>query len=81
VEYQKVEEAMANGVQSPCVRNCCLNDSDICVGCFRSLVEITRWSLINDDAKMQILAQVAIRKAQQYAPHNDLGDSNKVAGT
>lgn len=72
---------MANGVQSPCVRNCCLNDSDICMGCFRSLEEIIHWSLVNDDAKMQILVQVAMRKARQHAPLDDRGDSDKVAGT
>ncbi len=25
--------------QSPCVRNCCLDDDLICLGCFRSLEE------------------------------------------
>ncbi|MEO1926243.1 MAG: DUF1289 domain-containing protein, partial [Gammaproteobacteria bacterium] len=23
-------------IQSPCVRNCCLNEDDICLGCRRS---------------------------------------------
>lgn len=56
---------MAGIVESPCVRNCCLNDADICVGCFRSLAEITRWSVASDEAKMQILTQVAERRSQQ----------------
>ncbi|WP_156302871.1 DUF1289 domain-containing protein, partial [Methylogaea oryzae] len=25
----------------PCVRNCCLDSTDICLGCFRALAEIT----------------------------------------
>lgn len=50
-------------VQSPCVRNCCLNEADICVGCFRSLQEISRWSLVDNPTKMAILAQAAERRA------------------
>jgi predicted Fe-S protein YdhL (DUF1289 family) len=30
-------------IQSPCVRNCCLNEDDICLGCRRSLSEIIAW--------------------------------------
>lgn len=49
-------------VESPCVRNCCLDDSDICVGCYRSLVEITRWSLVDDDVKALILVAAEERR-------------------
>ncbi|MGB0915594.1 MAG: DUF1289 domain-containing protein, partial [Crocinitomicaceae bacterium] len=24
-------------IKSPCIRNCCLNQKDICVGCFRHI--------------------------------------------
>jgi predicted Fe-S protein YdhL (DUF1289 family) len=41
-----------------------LNEADVCVGCFRSLEEITRWSIVDNEAKMQILTQVAIRRSQ-----------------
>ena len=49
-------------VESPCVRNCCLDDKDICVGCYRSLVEITRWSLADDDVKTRILVAAEERR-------------------
>ena len=52
-------------VDSPCVRNCCLNDEDICIGCFRSLQEITRWGTLNSQDKQRVLALVAQRK-QDY---------------
>lgn len=55
---------MVGIVQSPCVRNCCLNEADICLGCFRSLEEITRWSLVDDETKTQILLSVAERRSQ-----------------
>lgn len=31
-----------NGL-SPCVRNCCLDENDICLGCYRSLSETLNW--------------------------------------
>ncbi len=60
-----MEKRVASVVESPCVRNCCLNDADICVGCFRSLEEITRWSLEGDEAKMQTLQRAAERRLLQ----------------
>lgn len=60
-----MERTVATTVQSPCVRNCCLNEVDICVGCFRSLEEITRWSIVDNEAKIHILTQAAARKLQQ----------------
>lgn len=42
-------------VQSPCVRNCCLNEQDICVGCFRHIDEITGWNQASLEQKKKIL--------------------------
>ena len=49
------------GVPSPCVRNCCLDDNDICLGCYRSLSEILRWSEAKEDDKREILVKCRIR--------------------
>jgi putative protein-disulfide isomerase len=49
-------------VESPCVRNCCLNNEDICLGCFRSLDEITEWSQTSELEKQAILDRTAVRK-------------------
>jgi len=27
----------------PCVRRCCLDDTEVCLGCYRSLAEILSW--------------------------------------
>lgn len=67
---------MAGIVESPCVRNCCLNEADICLGCFRSLAEITRWSVVGDEVKRQILTQAAERRLQQR--HKPGGGANDV---
>ncbi|WP_415896212.1 DUF1289 domain-containing protein [Neptuniibacter sp. PT34_22] len=51
-------------IESPCVRNCCLNDQDICVGCYRSLDEILRWSKVSEEERSKILKNTDRRKAQ-----------------
>ncbi|MBU2871208.1 DUF1289 domain-containing protein [Colwellia sp. E2M01] len=40
---------------SPCVRNCCLDASDICVGCYRHLDEITGWQSYSSLEKEKII--------------------------
>lgn len=65
-------------VESPCIRNCCLNEADICVGCFRSLEEITRWSLVGNEAKMQILTQAAERRLLQRNKPIDGGNGTTL---
>ncbi len=73
-----MEKPVVTIVQSPCVRNCCLNEADICLGCFRSLEEITRWSIVDNEAKTQILAQAAVRRSQpQRDPLAGSGDTDK----
>lgn len=42
-------------VESPCVRNCCLDDDDVCLGCGRALSEIVRWNEAGDDERRTIL--------------------------
>ncbi len=49
-------------IQSPCVRNCCLNEEDICLGCFRSLDEIIQWGSALEQQKRQILDRARQRK-------------------
>ena len=49
-------------VESPCIRNCCLDNDDICLGCFRSLTEITQWTLVDDQTRQVFLKNVAARK-------------------
>jgi len=41
---------------SPCVRNCCLDDDNVCMGCGRLLQEIVRWGTASDADKTAILA-------------------------
>jgi predicted Fe-S protein YdhL (DUF1289 family) len=49
-------------IASPCIRNCCLDQDDICLGCSRSLNEILQWGNASAALRLQILEQVAERK-------------------
>jgi hypothetical protein len=48
---------------SPCVRNCCLDEGDVCMGCGRSLEEIIAWSTASDGEKSATLARSRERLA------------------
>jgi len=39
---------------SPCVSNCCLDEDDICLGCFRHIDEIVAWRSYTSEEKQQI---------------------------
>ena len=43
-------------IESPCIRNCCLDEQDICLGCGRTIEEIIRWGDASDEEKEKILA-------------------------
>ncbi|MFV2004202.1 MAG: DUF1289 domain-containing protein [Gammaproteobacteria bacterium] len=42
-------------ISSPCVRNCCLDKKDVCIGCGRTVGEIIRWGDVDDEEKQRIL--------------------------
>ena len=44
-------------VASPCVHVCALDDDDICIGCQRTVAEITRWGLMDSVERREVLVQ------------------------
>jgi hypothetical protein len=52
-------------VPSPCIRNCCLDDAGICLGCFRSVEEIVAWGTADEVHRRRILSRAAQRKQQK----------------
>ncbi|WP_420839463.1 DUF1289 domain-containing protein [Dechloromonas hankyongensis] len=63
-------------VSSPCINVCKMDaTSGLCVGCFRTLDEITAWSRCDDTARNEILAAVAQRR-QGNAPQAGKAVSN-----
>jgi uncharacterized protein len=53
--------------QSPCVRNCCLDDDLVCLGCFRTIEEIKDWSIV-DDQQRRLILQNALRRKEASIP-------------
>jgi predicted Fe-S protein YdhL (DUF1289 family) len=52
-------------VESPCVRNCCLDDQDMCLGCFRMLDEILIWSTASSKQQLDIVLACGTRRQQK----------------
>lgn len=50
-------------VASPCIRNCTLDDRDICLGCGRTLAEIGAWGRASDPRRRTILRDAQARRA------------------
>lgn len=50
------------GVASPCVLACQLNDENMCTGCFRMIAEIVGWSQFTEEVKESVLHACCTRK-------------------
>ena len=48
--------------QSPCISICCLDEQEICQGCFRSATEIADWLMVGAEQKRAILARAEARR-------------------
>ena len=43
-------------VDAPCVRNCCLDEDDICMGCGRTFKEIQQWHGMSAEQRGALLS-------------------------
>ncbi|WP_448215782.1 DUF1289 domain-containing protein [Endozoicomonas sp. 2B-B] len=60
---------MMSKVESPCIRQCALNEDQVCTGCFRSRAEIAQWSRANQDEQKEIVFNAQKRsEAQNHHP-------------
>ena len=53
----------ARRVMSPC-KSICIMDakSDMCIGCKRTIAEIARWPMMDDDERRQVVDSLKSRK-------------------
>ena len=49
-------------IKSPCVNICCLDEQDVCLGCYRTCDEITGWGAMNNDERKSVMEKVAERE-------------------
>ncbi|WP_166260277.1 DUF1289 domain-containing protein [Marinobacter salicampi] len=55
---------VADKVRSPCVSVCALDENDVCIGCQRTGDEITAWSGLTNEERLEVLKKVAERERQ-----------------
>ena len=49
-------------IQSPCVKLCVVHpEARLCVGCYRSIEEITAWSRLSPEARAAVMAELPLR--------------------
>lgn len=53
---------------SPCVGYCSVNSVDLCVGCYRTLPEISQWSTFSGQKKVAVNALAKARKQSHEKP-------------
>lgn len=53
------------GPPSPCVRDCCLDEADVCLGCGRHIDEILRWRQSTPTERERILLDAARRQEER----------------
>ena len=49
---------------SPCISVCLLSNEDVCLGCYRSAVEITDWFMASRKEKQDILCRARERRLE-----------------
>jgi len=51
---------------SPCIRHCKLNNSGVCLGCGRTVQEITKWRNMTEEEKQQ-----TVRRCEERIRENN----------
>ncbi len=54
-------------VKSPCIAVCALDEEDICMGCFRSLREISDWADMDNARRREVIVLANERCKARYA--------------
>ncbi|GHB67279.1 hypothetical protein GCM10008107_15900 [Psychrosphaera saromensis] len=54
-------------IESPCIRECCLDSQDICIGCARHINEITGWQKLSEQEKKSIVSRCDSSKKDQVS--------------
>jgi predicted Fe-S protein YdhL (DUF1289 family) len=48
-------------VECPCIRQCSLDEQDICLGCHRTLNEILEWHSMNNAQRKNLINDLSFR--------------------
>jgi predicted Fe-S protein YdhL (DUF1289 family) len=52
-------------VATPCIKVCIVDgESGLCLGCYRTLSEVARWSALTDADRVSVIAELPARRAR-----------------
>ena len=58
-------------IQSPCVKLCTIHPAErICVGCLRTIDEISQWSRLTHEARAAVMAELPTRAPRLSQPRS-----------
>lgn len=52
---------MSEPVASPCMSICALDSDDVCIGCYRTGMEISHWGRMSDEEQREVVRRCAGR--------------------
>ncbi|MER2493845.1 DUF1289 domain-containing protein [Catenovulum sediminis] len=61
----KLQSTSNTQIETPCIRNCCLDEKDICIGCGRHVDEIVQWRSYSDAQRKVLMSRAKNRKQQR----------------
>jgi uncharacterized protein len=57
-------------ITSPCIKECRLNDVEVCMGCHRTLTEIMDWPHMTDRERRTVYINIITRESQELGLYN-----------
>ncbi|WP_227006690.1 DUF1289 domain-containing protein [Shewanella donghaensis] len=52
-------------IRNPCVANCCLDETDVCLGCHRTYAEILAWHKMSELEKVTLVDALIVRAIER----------------
>ena len=62
----RINGVLSMNINKPCIRQCCLNEEDVCLGCFRTFDDMLQWNKSSSEEKMKMLKMA--RKEKKNIP-------------
>ena len=60
-----------SAVKSPCIKVCKYDEDHVCMGCYRTMEEITGWLFMADEEKAKVLKDAEVRRLTPKSEKND----------
>lgn len=51
-------------IKSPCISVCALDEQDVCIGCLRTVEEITHWRGMSEQERAEVMERVRRRQRE-----------------